>query len=139
MNNRSEITPEIRESLVSRRYQLGWTHKDCASYFGVDISTYRNWESGKTRLLMSDRRWELLLAFTGRASSPGTPLPLPLSVAESNRAELENCLSMVSKIYSLLSSDPSQLSDYAASLKRALSQTISRYLDEDACALEGHA
>ena len=136
MSMHSELTQEMRESLVSRRCQLGWTHKDCASYFGVEISTYRNWENGKTRMLMSDQRWALLQDFVGGDSISVTPPNTIVQITESDRNDLENCLSMVSKIYALLSSDRTALANYTRSLKGALTRVVSRYLDEGASAID---
>jgi transcriptional regulator with XRE-family HTH domain len=37
------------EALLRLRAQLNWTQWQCARYVGVDIATWRNWESGSNR------------------------------------------------------------------------------------------
>jgi transcriptional regulator with XRE-family HTH domain len=46
----------VGEHLRSRRRQHGWTHKQAAMTFGVDPSTWLNWESGGTIMLSNHRK-----------------------------------------------------------------------------------
>ncbi len=130
MKSKCALTQEIKSLLQSRRLQLGWSFTRMAKYFGIEVSTYRNWENGKTTYVQSDRQQRLVQRFLlGDAFNfygDGA------EVVSAHEVEaLDNCLSLVSKIYTLLSSDRELLDGYSRALKGSLTQIMVRYVEAD--------
>ena len=130
MKSKCALTQEIKSLLVARRIKLGWSFKRMAEYFGIEVSTYRNWENGRTTYIQSDRQQRLVQSFLlGEAShvyGDGAEV-----VSAHELESLDNCLSLVSKIYTLLSSDRELLDCYSRALKGSLTQIMVRYVEAD--------
>ena len=130
MKSKCALTQEIKSLLQSRRLQLGWSFTRMAKYFGIEVSTYRNWENGKTTYVQSDRQQRLVQRFL-----LGDAFNIYGDGAETGSAHeleaLDNCLSLVSKIYTLLSSNRELLDGYSRALKGSLTQIMVRYVEAD--------
>lgn len=62
--NPEHLDPKtIAERLRAKRRELGWSQKEAAQRFGVDPSTWSNWEAGSTVMTIAHRR--LLAKFVG--------------------------------------------------------------------------
>ena len=123
MKTKGRITQEVKGILQARRLQLGWSFSRMAEYFGIEVSTYRNWENGKTTYIQSDRQQRLVQSFVlGEAVEAA-------SVHEEDA--LDTCLAMVSKIYTLLSADREMLEGYSRALKGSLCQVMARYVEAE--------
>ena len=131
MNKRGELTQELRRRLLARRRQIGWSFRKASEYFGVEVSTYRKWESGKTRRIVSEDRLELFKDFINGENPQGLDEGHPCSRTWNGRTELERCLQLVSKTYALLSWDKLLVEHYTNSLKGTLRQVMELYLEDD--------
>ena len=131
MNKRGELTQEMRGQLQARRRQIGWSFRKASDYFGVEVSTYRKWESGKTASIASEKRLHLFLDFINGEHLQGLDDGPSCICAWNGRPELEGCLLLVSKTYSLLSWDKLLVEHYTNCLKGTLRQVLELYLDGD--------
>ena len=121
MKTKGTLTEEIKNMLQSRRLQLGWSFTRMAEFFEIEVSTYRNWENGKTTYIQSDRQQRLVQSFiVGEAIEAGSG---------QGQEALDNCLALVSRIYTLLSADQELLNGYSRALKGSLSQIMMRYVE----------
>ncbi len=130
MKPKCALTQEVKNLLQARRLQLGWSFSRMAEFFGIEVSTYRNWENGKTTYIQSDRQQRLVRSFiVGETSSAivGNGKAVPAHELDA----LDNCLSMVSKIYTLLASEQELLDDYSRALKGSLAQIMLRYVEAE--------
>ena len=105
-----------------------------AKYFGIEVSTYRNWENGKTTYVQSDKQQRLVRSFilgdASQVSSDSTEV-----ASAHDQESLDNCLALVSKIYTLLSSDSELLDDYSRALKGSLGEIMAHYVEADSIPL----
>ena len=123
MRSKGALTQEIKNMLQTRRLQLGWSYTRMAEYFEIEVSTYRNWENGKTTYIQSDRQQRLVQSFiVGEATE---------AASVQGQDGLDNCLALVSRIYTLLSADQELLDGYSNALKGSLSQIMVRYVEEE--------
>ena len=121
MKTKGKITQEMKKMLQARRLQLGWSFTRMAEFFEIEVSTYRNWENGKTTYIQSDRQQRLVQSFiVGEATEAGSV---------QGQETLDNCLALVSRIYTLLSADQELLDGYSNALKGSLSQIMVRYVE----------
>ncbi len=134
MKPKCALTKKVKKMLQSRRLQLGWSFTRMAKYFGIEVSTYRNWENGKTTYVQSDRQQRLVRSFilgdASQVSSDSTEVD-----SAHDQESLDNCLALVSKIYTLLSSDSELLDDYSRALKGSLGEIMARYVEADSIPL----
>ena len=134
MKPKCALTKKVKKMLQSRRLQLGWSFTRMAKYFGIEVSTYRNWENGKTTYVQSDRQQRLVRSFilgdASQVSSDSTEVN-----SAHDQESLDNCLALVSKIYTLLSSDSELLDDYSRALKGSLGEIMARYVEADSIPL----
>ena len=134
MKPKCALTKKVKKMLQSRRLQLGWSFSRMAKYFGIEVSTYRNWENGKTTYVQSDRQQRLVRSFilgdASQVSSDSTEVD-----SAHDQESLDNCLALVSKIYTLLSSDSELLDDYSRALKGSLGEIMARYVEADSIPL----
>ncbi len=134
MKPKCALTKKVKKMLQSRRLQLGWSFTRMAKYFGIEVSTYRNWENGKTTYVQSDRQQRLVRSFilgdASQVSSDSTEV-----ASAHDQESLDNCLALVSKIYTLLSSDSELLDDYSRALKGSLGEIMARYVEADSIPL----
>ena len=130
MKPKCALTQEVKKMLQMRRLQLGWSFRRMAEYFGIEVSTYRSWENGKTTYIQSDKQQHLVHSFLlGDAFHVYGDDAEVASAHE--RDALDNCLALVSKIYTLLSSEQELLDDYSRALKGSLAQIMVRYVEAD--------
>ena len=134
MKPKCALTKKVKKMLQSRRLQLGWSFTRMAKYFGIEVSTYRNWENGKTTYVQSDKQQRLVRSFifgdASQVSSDSTEV-----ASAHDQESLDNCLALVSKIYTLLSSDRELLDDYSRALKGSLGEIMARYVEDDSIPL----
>ncbi|MBR4219833.1 MAG: helix-turn-helix transcriptional regulator [Victivallales bacterium] len=134
MKPKCALTKKVKKMLQSRRLQLGWSFTRMAKYFGIEVSTYRNWENGKTTYVQSDKQQRLVRSFilgdASQVSSDSTEV-----ASAHDQESLDNCLALVSKIYTLLSSDSELLDDYSRALKGSLGEIMARYVEADSIPL----
>ncbi len=134
MKPKCALTKKVKKMLQSRRLQLGWSFTRMAKYFGIEVSTYRNWENGKTTYVQSDKQQRLVRSFilgdASQVSSDSTEVD-----SAHDQESLDNCLALVSKIYTLLSSDSELLDDYSRALKGSLGEIMARYVEADSIPL----
>ena len=134
MKPKCALTKKVKKMLQSRRLQLGWSFTRMAKYFGIEVSTYRNWENGKTAYVQSDKQQRLVRSFilgdASQVSSDSTEVD-----SAHDQESLDNCLALVSKIYTLLSSDSELLDDYSRALKGSLGEIMARYVEADSIPL----
>ena len=134
MKPKCALTKKVKKMLQSRRLQLGWSFTRMAKYFGIEVSTYRNWENGKTTYVQSDKQQRLVRSFilgdASQVSSDSTEV-----ASAHDQESLDNCLALVSKIYALLSSDSELLDDYSRALKGSLGEIMARYVEADSIPL----
>ena len=134
MKPKCALTKKVKKMLQSRRLQLGWSFTRMAKYFGIEVSTYRNWENGKTTYVQSDKQQRLVRSFilgdASQVSSDSTEV-----ASAHDQESLDNCLALVSKIYTLLSSDRELLDDYSRALKGSLGEIMARYVEADSIPL----
>ena len=134
MKPKCALTKKVKKMLQSRRLQLGWSFTRMAKYFGIEVSTYRNWENGKTTYVQSDKQQRLVRRFIlGDASQVSSDSP-EVALAH-DQESLDNCLALVSKIYTLLASDRELLDDYSRALKGSLGEIMARYVEADSIPL----
>ena len=131
MNKRGELTQEMRRRLRARRRQIGWSFRKASDYFGVEVSTYRKWESGKTASILSEKRLELFQVFINEEYPQGWDNVHFCNRSWNDQTELERCLLLVSKTYSLLSWEKLLVEHYTNCLKGTLRQVMELYLDGD--------
>ena len=134
MKPKCALTKKVKKMLQSRRLQRGWSLTRMAKYFGIEVSSYRNWENGKTTYVQSDRQQRLVRSFilgdASQVSSDSTEVD-----SAHDQESLDNCLALVSKIYTLLSSDSELLDDYSRALKGSLGEIMARYVEADSIPL----
>ncbi len=130
MKPKCALTKEVKNLLQARRLQLGWSFRRMAEYFGIEVSTYRSWENGKTTYIQSDRQQRLVRSFVIGETSDAI-VGNSEAVSAYDQDTLDNCLSMVSKIYTLLSSEQKLLDDYNRALKGSLAQIMVRYVEAE--------
>ena len=130
MKSKCALTQEIKSLLVARRIKLGWSFRRMAEYFGIEVSTYRNWENGRTTYIQSDKQQRLVQSFI-HGDSPIIYGDGAEVVSAHEPEALENCLALVSKIFTLLSADRELLDGYSHALKGSLAQIMVRYVEAD--------
>ena len=131
MDKGVELTQEARGRLQARRRQIGWSIRKASVYFGVEESTCRKRESGKTARIVPEERLTLFREFITGDYPQGLEDRRSSKHGGNNQTELERCLLLVSKTYSLLSWDKLLVEHYTNSLKETLRQVMELFLEED--------
>lgn len=122
------LTPEIRQRLRAKRYELGLPFQRVASFFGINWSTFRKWEQGPTESCELCFRPSLEAFLNGEYDSDLRPLAHPKATANQDNQdipqEVMQCLERVSNAYRLCQTRPDLREKIVRRIDKATAATM---------------
>ncbi|HQC51935.1 MAG TPA: hypothetical protein PLE92_02290 [Lentisphaeria bacterium] len=123
------LTPEIRQRLRAKRYELGLPFQRVAAFFGVNWSTFRKWEQGPTESCELCYRPRLEAFLNGEYDSVLRSLALPKATVKQEDSqdipqEVMQCLERVSNAYRLCQTRPDLREKIVRRIDRATAATM---------------
>ncbi len=123
-----QLTPEIRELLQAKRFELGLPFQRVAAFFGVNWSTFRKWEQGPTKSCELCFRPQLEAFLNGDyddvLKSINRPKTAIQSLSEDMPQEVMQCLERVTNTYRLCQARPDLREKIVQSIDKATAGII---------------
>lgn len=118
------FTEESRNILRKRRNLLGLTARSAASFFNVDVSTYRKWETGEIK--RCSRKFRKKVNDYLRTGVIWEKNSLS-AVEEPDNPVLVESLDTVSKVFAIIKSDSAAVDFFLSELDEALRTAMNSY------------
>ena len=122
------LTPEIRQRLRAKRYELGLPFQRVASFLGINWSTFRKWEQGPTESCELCFRPSLEAFLNGQYDADLRKLTRPKSAAQNTSddmpPEVLQCLERISNAYRLCQTRPDLREKIVRQIDKATAVTM---------------